>query len=1472
MSRTRAQALVLVNWRGVFYERYLLDPRVTALEGANGSGKTTVMIAAYVVLLPDMARLRFTNLGETGATGGDKGIWGRLGEPGRPSYAVLDLALSGGGRLLAGVQLERRGEPSVEPTAFLITGLGPDVRLQELLLVTQGTTELVPELQELRERAAVHGGRLQTFTAVRDYLGALFDHGVSPLRLGTDEERSKFNDMLRTSMTGGISRALTSDLRAFLLKQEGGLADTLHRMRENLDACRRTRTEVEESQRLEQEIGGVFATGQRMFAAACLASRERAQELARRVEEAERAWSVAVAAVAHAEEALAQALRTLAATERQLAETGRERDEAQAWQRRLGEALTARRAAARAREVLDAAQQQDQTAAVAFRAADAEKERLHGQRRQAEERHAAAAAGLADLQRGLDELHYRAAAYRRVVRRQQEAMQHLARTALPLEELATCLADTRTALEQVDRERRAGRLRLDDAVDHRRAYAEALQALAVLEPQAVAGQDIPTTAREALRRYHAQRALAERLPELSLEREAARAAAQRQARVRQAAATLGVALGEGTVPGAVAVAAALTQSETELAAHTTHRHTAQTELDRLTATAEQLAARGEALGAQEGRWRELARAAAVLEEHLQQPLGDGAALDRARATLAQAWADDQRAEQEHAAHREQLLTQARALRAPGGAIPDALLALRDRLGAELVATAFEDVAVEEAAGLEACLGPLAQALVVDAPATVAPTLGLRDPSLPEVLLVPRGLDLLAAAGQAVPGPGADAIVADGSVVRVTRVPHQPRLGRRAREARARALEDEAGEQDRQRERRRAQRLRCERHRDLADQLLAERALWLAGDPAAAREQVERQRAETVRQIQERERVITAARAAARALEPRITALRALLPDAALLDPPDHGDRAGRLDGECQRAQEAQATTTRQGPAAAQLEERLPALRQAPLDDAGLVALQARLAWLQQERERLDAAQEALVDVDRERLAFAWGDAAPQLAERQQLVPALEAQLAQATLARDAAAAAAEAGERRAQAAHGRWQERQAEVRTAERACTVAQEAWLAIGIPDPTEEALAAAAERLTALERSLQQLKGMHEAALIERGRLGAEILAARARLDVAQAKHVAERAEAEPALARWQALLALGSEHGLAVEQPPGAEALEMVRGTVNLSQEAKLQRELLTERLQQARGGREVLDALPASAPDEDETAAEACLRVWLRVREWLRRRLPAAISEVDDPREALARLREQLANLEERLRRQEAELRGATADIAQNIEVQVRRARGQVLRLNAALDGVRFGSIEGIRVRVEPVERMAQVLQALREGAVQELLFQTSIPIEEALAEIFRRHGGSSAGSNRLLDYREYIHLQIQVRRVGAANWEDANPTRLSTGEAIGVGAALMMVVLTEWERDANLLRGRKTHGSLRFLFLDEANRLSQDNLGMLFDLCQALDLQLLIAAPEVARAEGNTTYRLVRRLTDDGREEVLVTGRRVRAGA
>ncbi|HEX7837286.1 MAG TPA: ATP-binding protein, partial [Kofleriaceae bacterium] len=287
MSRVRIAALALVNWKGVFYERYLLDRHVTALEGANGAGKTTVMIAAYVVLLPDMSKLRFTNLGESGAIGGDRGIWGRLGEPGRPSYAVLDLELADGERMLAGVRLTRASEPTVEPTAFVATGLAPDVRLSDLLLVRRLDGDHVPELAEIGEAVARAGGALEVFKTIKDYFAVLFDRGVTPMRLAGDDERGKLNEMLRTSMTGGISRALTSELRGFLLKQEVGLGEALSRMRANLEACRRTRAEVAESRQLEREITAIYEAGAEMFAAAVHAARLAAGEAQQRVAEAQ---------------------------------------------------------------------------------------------------------------------------------------------------------------------------------------------------------------------------------------------------------------------------------------------------------------------------------------------------------------------------------------------------------------------------------------------------------------------------------------------------------------------------------------------------------------------------------------------------------------------------------------------------------------------------------------------------------------------------------------------------------------------------------------------------------------------------------------------------------------------------------------------------------------------------------------------------------------------------------------------------------------------------------------------------------------------------------------------------------------------------------------------------------------------------------------------------------------------------------
>ncbi|MCW5831679.1 MAG: chromosome partition protein MukB [Labilithrix sp.] len=1473
MSRTTAEALALVNWKGVFYARYGLDRHVTALEGANGAGKTTVMIAAYVVLLPDMSRLRFTNLGETGATGGDKGIWGRLGEQGRPSYAVIDFALPGKRRFIAGVHLERKGEPSVEPTPFIVSGLEADVRLQDLLLVKQGENELVPELPELRESAARLGGRLQSFTSARDYFAALFDQGVTPLRLGTDEERNKLNEMLRTSMTGGISRALTSELRSFLLKEEGGLADTLQRMRANLDACRRTRTEVQEARRLEQEIGGVFEAGQTMFAAALLATRERAKDLTRRLEEAERARNAAAEAHDDAKEALAQTLTAIDVLEHRRGEIGQVLESARAWQGRLREALVAGKQLADCIAQLTHAQALAKETGEKRDEAEAERTKARETLRRADDDYTRAAEGLADIQQGIEELHRRAGAYRQSTRRLREAEESLGGEPIPVPTLAERISNVRNELAEVDEERREASRRLDDAEDHRAQHAKVMNALRALVDGEVAPDKAYEAALSALQEHRARVDLAGRLPTLERDLADARRRATRQSGVRERAKALDVVVGDE--PAGQLVERLLREAETELRDHEERERAAKASAQQNERDLKDIESRRRSLIEREPMFRDLSERATRLAEHLGSPVDSRATLDAARATLDGQLTAARKEEETTCEEHEALLRDARELLAQGGPFAPDLLKLKDQLGADLVAESFENVGLDEAGRLEARLGALAQALVVDDPSATARALDAREGALDDVLLVSRDADLeqLATASNVIDVGERDVAVQDGLALRVSRIPSQPRLGRRAREARAAELNRDAERKSRELEELRARRRLLERLVAGGEALLAGHAVWLAGDPGPELVEVKRSIIEAEAKLGI-DRAASARHAeAARSLRPRVNGLRALLGEALLLDPPDFVERAQSLESDLYAARAAKDLVARRKISAEVVDRHQTSLRQVPLTDEEIVRLSERAQLLTKRRERLKEGIEALEYVRANVEALSWEDAPARLESEQALIPALKKQLREAEQHRAVSDRAAKDAETHFNAALTVFQDADGKRLAAAFAHAQAVDRFDRLGIPDPTEEALAAAESDVARLDNEHRSHDARHIELHTTKGRQEAEISKTAQGLEDAEEKVASECREAEPAAKRWDDLRERAARSGLMgsllTEAP---RELADVRGHVNLVQKANTGRELLVERLKLAQGAAQLLAELQTlRAPSEGEFAA-GVLDLWLTVRDWLRRRLPAQVAEVDDPREALLRLRDQLAALEERLKSQEIVLRGASEDVARGIDVQIRKARTQVNRLNKNLDDVSFGSIKGIRVRQNMVEKMEQVLRAIRDGAAQTLLFQADMPIEEALDQIFQRFGGGRTGGQRLLDYREYVHLQVEIRRKVGSDWELANPGRLSTGEAIGVGAALMMVVLTEWERDATLLRGKKSHGSLRFLFLDEANRLSHDNLGVLFDLCQTLDLQLLIGAPEVARAEGNTTYRLVRRTTAEGREEVLVSGRRTRAEA
>ncbi|HRG99710.1 MAG TPA: ATP-binding protein, partial [Polyangiaceae bacterium] len=833
MRRARATALALVNWKGVFYERYELDPRVTALEGANGSGKTTVMVAAYVVLMPDMTRLRFSSVGESSGAGADKGLYGRLGEPGSPSFAALEVELDHGRRVVLGVCLTRKSEPTVELTPFLVTGTDLQGSLKGLLLGSDGEHDVLPTMGEVKAAGERLGGHVEVFASAKDYFAALFDHGITPLRLASDEDRAKLNEMLRTSMTGGISRALTGELRSFLLREEPGLGETLTHMRANLDACHRTRAEVAEARVLERELSAVYEAARATLDATLAAVETAAREAEAATREAELAAAEAeLAARGLREEAEALGLEVLRATEALHAARALEATSASLAER-TARALEASGRSRAATEGLGAATTRGDAARATLERSVRGREVAREARDRAREAYDRAARGLADLQAGLGDLHVSAQAARQQREALAEASELLSTTAEAaeaprlLEEASRRLAALDEARVRVERELATASRRKDE-------HSRALEALRALTHGAT-GDDPYAEGRAVLARLAEAEARAARLPDLERRATDARSLAERQAAARARAARLFPELAE-LAPDAGARLEALRlpleegfQAAEAAAADQTVRALA-LEHERADATA-----RAAAIGVSAERY---ARASALAEglaealtaagrpTHAIATQREGAA---ARAALDEALGASRDAVRGLRAERERVRREIEAIeRHAGGSQEPDLLRLRDELDGELLSLRYEDLELGEAARKEAALGPLVSALVVDSPEHALRAIVGKPREAATVFLVRPDAEVGA---QTIVGEShGDVVVAEPYGFRVTRIEREPRLGARARAQRVLALREEQGQREAAiaEAERRAERL--EGARTSLDTLFVDLAVLEAGAP------------------------------------------------------------------------------------------------------------------------------------------------------------------------------------------------------------------------------------------------------------------------------------------------------------------------------------------------------------------------------------------------------------------------------------------------------------------------------------------------------------------------------------------------------------------------------------------------------------------------------------------------------------------
>lgn len=291
-------------------------------------------------------------------------------------------------------------------------------------------------------------------------------------------------------------------------------------------------------------------------------------------------------------------------------------------------------------------------------------------------------------------------------------------------------------------------------------------------------------------------------------------------------------------------------------------------------------------------------------------------------------------------------------------------------------------------------------------------------------------------------------------------------------------------------------------------------------------------------------------------------------------------------------------------------------------------------------------------------------------------------------------------------------------------------------------------------------------------------------------------------------------------------------------------------------------------------EDNRKPENKVRFFIAVYQHLRERIRQDIIKTDDPIDAIEQMEIELSRLTDELTRREQKLAISSESVANIMHKTIQREQNRIRMLNQGLQNIAFGQVKSVRLVVNIRDTHAMLLDALSgtQEEYQDLFTDQRMTFSEAIAKLYQRlnphidMGQRTAQTigEELLDYRNYLDLEVEVYR-GADGWLRAESGALSTGEAIGTGMSILLMVVQSWEEESRRIRG-KDIVPCRLLFLDEAARLDAKSISTLFELCERLDMQLLIAAPENISPEKGTTYKLVRKIAGN-QEHVHVVGLR-----
>ncbi|MDY4379482.1 chromosome partition protein MukB [Pectobacterium brasiliense] len=1464
IERGKFRSLTLVNWNGFFARTFDLDELVTTLSGGNGAGKSTTMAAFITALIPDLTLLHFRNTTEAGATSGsrDKGLHGKLRAG--VCYSTLDVVNSRHQRVLVGVRLQQVAgrDRKVDIKPFTIQGLPTAIQPTQILTQVVGDRQArVLSLQELKERVEeMEGVQFKQFNSITDYHSLMFDLGVVPRRLRSASDRSKFYRLIEASLYGGISSAITRSLRDYLLPENSGVRKAFQDMeaalRENrmtLEAIRVTQSDRDLFKHLISEatsyvaadymrhanerrihLDGALELRRDLFSSRKQLSSEqyRHVEMARELAE----QSGAEGDLETDYQAASDHLNLVQTAMRQQEKIERYNADLEELSYRLEEQ----------NEVVEEAREQQAENEERADAAELEVDELKSQ--------------LADYQQALDVQQTRAIQYQQA----QQALER-ARSLCQLPDLTADNADewldSYQAKEQEATEillMLEQKLSVADAAHGQ--FEQAYQLVSKIAG-AVNRNEAWQVARDLLRDSSSQRYQAERVQPLRMRLSELEQRLREQQDAERLLQDFSKRNGQDYQPEELESLQqeldARIETLSSLVAEAGERRMAlRQELEQTQQRIQKLTARAPVwLAAQEMLTQLSEQSGETFEDSRQVTEFMQQLLERERETTVER--DD------IAARKRQIETQIERLSQPGGSEDPRLNALAERFGGVLLSEIYDDVTLDDAPYFSALYGPSRHAIVV-------PDLSLVRDQLAGLEDCPEDLYLI----EGDPQSFDDSVFAveelERAVVvkvaerqwRYSRFPEVPLFGRAAREMRLESLRDEREALAEQYatlsfDVQKTQRL----HQSFSRFIGTHLAVVFDEDPEAEIRTLSSRRGELDRAMasfdgenqQQRQQYDQAKEASAQ--------LNKLIPRISLLCDETLQDRVEEIRAELDETEESARFIQQHGATLAKLEPLVSVLQSDPQQHE-----QLQEDYTQAQNAQRQAKQQAfaLTEVVQRRAHFSYADSAGMLGENAGLNDKLRHRLEQAEAERTKA--------REQLRQHQAQLTQYSQVQASLKSSYDAKQDMLKELTQELQDIGVRADAD---AEARARQRRDELHAALSTNRSRrnqLEKQITFCEAEMDSLQKKlrklerdYHQMREQVVTAKAGWCAVMRLVKDNG--VERRLHRRELAYMEGDELRSMSDKA---LGALRLAVA-DNEHLRDVLRLS---EDPKRPERKIQFYIAVYQHLRERIRQDIIRTDDPVEAIEQMEIELNRLTEELTAREQMLAISSRSVANIIRKTIQREQNRIRMLNQGLQAVAFGQVKSVRLNVNVRETHTTLLNVLSEQQEmhQDLFNSNRLTFSEALAKLYQRLNPEIDMGQRtpqtigeeLLDYRNYLEMEVEVNR-GADGWLRAESGALSTGEAIGTGMSILVMVVQSWEEESKRLRGKDII-PCRLLFLDEAARLDAKSIATLFELCDRLEMQLVIAAPENISPEKGTTYKLVRKVYQNN-EHVHVVGLR-----